>query len=280
MMNTLEAGAEGAGFPASLRSRVAAQTVMTEFLRAQARVKPRSRLARILGGSVLSEESERWYAGALGELAVGETLDRLGPEWVVLHAVPLEALEADIDHVVIGPTGVFALSTRNYSDQSVWIAKGAFEVAGRRRNHIRNSEFEVGHVERTLGAALGAAVQATGVIVVVDPKSITVREMPRDVGVVSSDELVFWLQSRPQVLSASEVEELAALAEKPATWLSTPAALEDGTRLRSEFDAVRREVRTAQAAHNAWLIAVTGVLLACLCLATWAVALAAMGSAG
>lgn len=67
----------------------------------------RSRLARIFGVRPLGSESARWYWGALGELAVGRSLTQLGPEWTVLHAVPVGRDKSDIDHVVIEPGGVF-----------------------------------------------------------------------------------------------------------------------------------------------------------------------------
>ncbi|MBG6212216.1 hypothetical protein RCH23_000129 [Cryobacterium sp. CAN_C3] len=42
-------------------------------------------------------------------------LSKLGPEWTVLHAVPVGSGSSDIDHVVIGPAGVFTINTKNHT---------------------------------------------------------------------------------------------------------------------------------------------------------------------
>ena len=64
-------------------------------------------LGRVFGADPLSPENHPWYKGALGEMAVGRVLERLDPEWKILHAVPVGTGASDIDHVLIGPAGVF-----------------------------------------------------------------------------------------------------------------------------------------------------------------------------
>lgn len=273
MNRTKEAGAGGAAFPASLRERIAAQTVMTEFLRAHGQTGPRSAMARAFGSPTLSDESSLWFARALAELTVGDALAELGPDWFVLHAVPLDACAADIDHIVIGPGGVFTLSTKNYSDESVRISRGVFGVSGARRDDIRASELEVGRVERVLGGAITTPLHVMGVIVVVNARSISVSEMPRDVTVLGSDELVDWLRNRPVALSSEDVLGLAMVAEKPATWLSGAVLLQDSERLRAEFDAAREEVARARSVRRTWHIAITSVLISLIGLAVWGIVL-------
>jgi hypothetical protein len=58
-----------------------------------------------------------WRIGADGEERVGTELARLiklDPRWRVLHAVPAGDAGADIDHVVIGPGGIFTLNTKHH----------------------------------------------------------------------------------------------------------------------------------------------------------------------
>lgn len=271
MNDTVEAGAMSAGFPASLRQRVAAEVALTEFFRAQSRVPARSFFARLFGASVLSEESRFWFHESSGELTVGEALAQLGDDWVVLHAVPVDSREADIDHVVIGPAGIFTLSSNYHADQTVSVADRRFHVGGASVNHIRNTEFDIGRVERRLAAAAGTPVHVVGVIVVVHPRSLTVRDVPRDIAVITAAELVGWLRSRPTILDAGCVQRVAEVAERPATWVSSAVRLQDGERMHERFAAVQREVRHATIVHRLWLVAMAAGLLGMLALGAWGV---------
>lgn len=85
---------------------VAGASVLAECLRVQADVLPRSAFARFIGRSPLSEDSRPWYVGALGELDVAARLASLDDGWSVLHSVPIGTRGSDIDHVVVGATGV------------------------------------------------------------------------------------------------------------------------------------------------------------------------------
>jgi len=52
--------------------------------------------------------------GAEGEHLTAETLVSLPASYVVLHDVTHPSINGNIDHVVIGPTGVFALETKDW----------------------------------------------------------------------------------------------------------------------------------------------------------------------
>ena len=61
-----------------------------------------------------SYERERvaWRTGAEGERVVATTLDQLPYEFVVFH--DFNTARGNFDHLVIGPTGVFAIETKNW----------------------------------------------------------------------------------------------------------------------------------------------------------------------
>src|SRR5690606_36128291 len=54
----------------------------------------------------------RHALGALGELEVGRLLDQLDSEWFAFHAVPVGSAGSDVDHIVIGPGGVFTINSK------------------------------------------------------------------------------------------------------------------------------------------------------------------------
>jgi nuclease-like protein len=90
-------------------------------LRQDAPIK--SVLARLLGNP---REERDWAVGADGEEEVAWRLRKLGGEWHVIHSVPVGEKGADIDHVVIGPGGVFTLNAKNHSRHRVTVTQGVF----------------------------------------------------------------------------------------------------------------------------------------------------------
>src|SRR5262249_58976372 len=66
-----------------------------------------ARLARVLG------RARSLALGYEAELAVGQELDELRHlGYRIFHDVPADGLDAHIDHIVVGPAGVFAVAAR------------------------------------------------------------------------------------------------------------------------------------------------------------------------
>lgn len=58
-------------------------------------------------------DPERWLRGAAGEEATARVLARLpAKRWVVRHDLPVPGSRANIDHLVVGPTGVWCIDTK------------------------------------------------------------------------------------------------------------------------------------------------------------------------
>lgn len=75
-------------------------------------------LRRLLG---VHDEEHAWRKGAEGERAVGRRLDRLERDgWTVIHDLTVGSRGANIDHLVIGPGGVFVINTKNHLGKRVW----------------------------------------------------------------------------------------------------------------------------------------------------------------
>lgn len=228
-----------------LRTRIPGQAVIGEFLRRYRATARRSRIARFFGLSPLTTETRSWYRGALGEIVVGDALDTLGPQWDVLHAVPVGSGESDIDHVVIGPPGVFTVNTKNHSAQDVCVTGSTFTVSGKRYPYISNAIFEAKRAARLLSEVAGRPVEVTAMLVVVDPHRLTVRASPADFVVISSRQLMRWFDRAPRTLTGDEVAFISDVVDRPTTWRTTPAIDEDVDELHREFAAVRSEVNAA-----------------------------------
>ncbi|GAB3042580.1 hypothetical protein GCM10027052_25840 [Parafrigoribacterium mesophilum] len=247
---------------ATLADRIPGHSVMEELLRSQAVTGPRGTLVRVFGVSPLSADEQSWYSGALGERTVGRMLTGLDENWTVLHAIPVGNGTSDIDHVIIGPGGVFTVNTKHHPGQRVWVAPHTFMVSGQQQPYLRNSEHEAERATKKLYSVLPAGLAAVPVIAVVDAKAITIKERPATVVVLNARSLVRWLRKRPVVLDAGQVASILALAKLPSTWHSSPAEPTDAVTLARGFDALHREVLQARTRRLIWAGAFVAVLVA------------------
>jgi hypothetical protein len=241
--------------PLGLGERIAGQAVIEKLLADREGVPPRSFLGRVFGADPLRPDNYPWYKGAVGEIAVGRLLERLGPEWAVLHAVPVGAGTSDIDHVLIGPAGVFTLNTKNHAGQPVWVAGRSLMVAGKKQRHLYNASHEAARAAKLLTRSLNEPVEVTGVVVVVNPKSMTVRAKPSGAAVVTDRQLLRWLSGRPTVLTPPQVAVITAAAVRPGTWHRDPPAIVDPESLHFEFARLRTLVDSARRRRAGWLLA-------------------------
>lgn len=248
--------------PEDLRDRAPGQTVMAKLLQEQDRLPPRGFPGRLFGRSPLSSETEPWYKGALGEVAVARLLAGLGPGYTVLHAVPVGKGNSDIDHVVIGPAGVFTLNTKNHAGQGVWIAGGTFMVNGQKLQHVRNSVHEAVRAARLLSQAVGRPVAVAALLVVVDPAKLTIKEKPEGVEVIDSRSLQRWFAQQPQRLQAEDVRRISEAANAPAVWHENPPEFDDPAGVTARFATLHRTVRSARLRRRLWwgLVMPTGLL--------------------
>ena len=251
------------GEQSSMRERVAGLAVMEQVVRLQDAAPQRSALARALGRSPLTPEAQPWFAGAAGERAVGAELARLSEEWTAFHAVPVGRDESDIDHLLVGPGGVFAINTKCHKGKKVWVGAKTVLVEGQPQPSIRDSEFKASRVRGLLAEkALTAPVHA--VVAVVGASKFTVKQQPERVAVVESSTLLRSIRRRPPVVDSVTVSAIVEVFDRPETWRATTICVNTVGR----FEAIARDVRAAALVRAGWglatALAAVGIALALL----------------
>jgi hypothetical protein len=84
-----------------------------------------------LGGLVLAvtddpQSTSAWAVGSNGESALGKQLDRLRDDGLgVIHDRRIPGSRANIDHVVVAPSGVFVVDAKNYRGRVRCVDRGA-----------------------------------------------------------------------------------------------------------------------------------------------------------
>lgn len=241
-----------------LRVRGPAYAVMTECLRIQATARKQSRLARLFGRDPIRPDARSWYRGALAEIRVTRMLGLLPAGWTVLH----DTGDSGADQILIGPAGVFTVSTKNHSAQRVWVGEDSLLVNGHRTNHIRDARWEAATVSRLLGAGEDGPV--VPIIALVDPAALKIdRKHSRDVVVLESRRLVRYLARRKRTVSDAAVGALVQRAERNGTWHAARDVVDDTLRHEARFARLTAEVDGAARRRAAWiLLGALAVLLA------------------
>lgn len=195
----------------------AAARAKRDEVNAQAPV--RNLLARVLG---MKTDERAWRVGAKGEEKVGKELLKLPEGWHVLHAIQVSDVGTDIDHVVIGPAGVFTLNTKRHPDGRVTVYERALYVNGAKVDYLQKSRGEARRATRLLSNACGFPVPVRSAIVFVDLADITDKGRPDDVLVTTRRRLIDLLRSLPVSLSPDAVSTIQQLARSSRTWLPAP----------------------------------------------------------
>jgi hypothetical protein len=157
-----------------------------------------------------------WRRGANAERGAGEWLGRLPEGWFVFHDVPLGARGPTVDHLVIGPGGVFTLNTKDLSGA---IRVNARSVAheGRRTSFLAKASADALRAASLLTAAIDRPVEVRGLLAILADEWI-VKRLPADIYVGGPGSVKHWMLQQPSVLRPSDVIVLVAAASKPGTW--------------------------------------------------------------
>jgi Nuclease-related domain len=155
-----------------------------------------------------------WIMGYRGERTVSDLLAMLSPlGYKVVHGIPYTDSHGthNIDHTVVGPSGIYAVETKNWT--------GAFEVrANDRLMHNVIDETRVVIQARREAQALKRILEERGVLshwiwinaIVVSTKAVVPGPRARIefkfVTVVGASDLVPYIRDRPHKLTADEIE--------------------------------------------------------------------------
>ena len=154
-----------------------------------------------------SEQARTWERGATGERRTAHLLDRLTREgFVVFHDLAVPGSKANVDHLAIGPTGVFVIDSKQWTGSIHQSADGLIwhnhSPLDRTLDTVRWEAQAISRLLGTRAAALlcvhGAHVQGGGL-------------HGQGVAIVSANRLRSAL-GQDQVLSDADVTALATTA--------------------------------------------------------------------
>ncbi|GAA2124706.1 NERD domain-containing protein [Nocardioides bigeumensis] len=188
-------------------------------LNKRAEAPVRTTLARLLG---VHTDERAWRIGADGEQLVAGQLAKVSsknPAWTSIHSIPVGANGSDIDHLVLGPGGVFTVNAKHHPGADIWVGGETLMVRGSKTKYIRNARFEAERAGRLLSAVVGEPVTVHGLVVAVNAKSFTVKRPPKPgVTVLYRNQLADWLLRLGPVLDQDKLNRIWAAARRSTTW--------------------------------------------------------------
>jgi hypothetical protein len=164
-------------------------------------------------------EWDSWYSGLRGERRVGRELQRLRSYgWRVLHGVP-KSNGGDIDHLLIGPGGVFAINTKHHPGASVWVGDTMAKVNGRQPvPYAAAGKAEAAYAQRVLERHCGFPVPVEPVLVFVGVTSLHRAPTQYTVRIYQERE-VSALAPLSGRLTPDQVERVHTVARHRRAWL-------------------------------------------------------------
>ncbi len=111
-----------------------------------------------------------YRGGSIGEKNVTKTLaGNLNDDYTLMNGAYLKGGGGDIDHIVLGPTGVFVLETKNWSGRILcngddWRRPGKHSV-GSPSLQVKHNTQKVKHVIDASGDLRGLGVWVEGIVV-------------------------------------------------------------------------------------------------------------------
>jgi hypothetical protein len=154
-----------------------------------------------------SPDAIAWRRGAVGEQRTARLLSPLGQHgWAVLHDLAVPGSPANLDHLVIGPGGVFVVDSKHYRGRL------QLDPSGR----LRHGRYPLTAVLRAVSFEADRAAQVLADPQVVVPiVAVHGAQVPwgkvvtRGVPVVSARRLPSMLRTLPAVLGPERVAALA-----------------------------------------------------------------------
>jgi hypothetical protein len=163
-------------------------------------------------------EWDSWRKGLAGERRVGAELNRLGRHgWRVLHSIPL-ANKVDIDHLLIGPGGVFSINTKHHHKKAVWVGDDSVRVDhGKPAPYARKSRAEADRVVRVLERYCDFPVPVEPVLVFVGVSDLKVVATQLSIRVYEERQVAA-LAPLSGALTADQVEQVYSVARHRQAW--------------------------------------------------------------
>lgn len=153
-----------------------------------------------------------WSKGAKGEKIVAKKLNKLPKKYTAIRDVKIPNLGGDIDHVVVGPTGIYVIETKNYKptyipDENCW-----YHTSGRVSglNPAKQVKLQASKLNDFLKNKLGKRLIKSAIFPVISPinHNLIFKNDIKSYEIVYPEDLVGYISHRRKILNSNEVKDI------------------------------------------------------------------------
>nr|WP_319374738.1 nuclease-related domain-containing protein [uncultured Methanobacterium sp.] len=168
-----------------------------------------------IAGLIISEYgwSKRriWSKGAKGEKIVAKKLKELPKKYTAIRDVKIPNYGGDFDHVVVGPTGIYIIETKNYKptyipDEDCW-----YHTSGRVSdlNPAKQVKLQLSKLNSFLEPKMGKKLKKI-IFPVISPinHNIIFKNKIKSYEIVFPEDLVNHISHQRKFLNSSEVKDV------------------------------------------------------------------------
>ena len=195
-------------------------------------------IVRIAHFRVKNTDRMTWRKRALGEYEVGAELERLPDDYLVFNDISTQEF-GNFDHIVVGPKGIFAIETKNWTGLIGTTAAGEITRNGKPlwRSHIRMLERKVMRLrEQILVLTRRDDLFIRGLMVF--PKAyIEVGRKTRNIHCLTVERLHDYFDKCPKRFQPNEIERIARAVKSIADINSEGPAAPTPSLIQTRFIA-------------------------------------------
>ena len=157
------------------------------------------------------QAAERYSRGHVGEQMIGTLLEELGSQgWRVLHDRRRQPRSpANLDHVLVGPAGVFVIDAKNWTGGRLRLDERGMAVGKWRKDDELHSAKVDADIVREHVDGLGERAGTAAVVAFVHDMGLPAPVQHRGVVLLQREQLLPWLTALPPRLSPDQVSYIA-----------------------------------------------------------------------
>ena len=181
-----------------------------------------SSLILIIGAGLIIyayNNGKSWNKGIKGEIIVAEYLNQLPEDYFVFNDVKFPGSYGNLDHVVVGPTGIYVIETKNY--------KGFFLVKGneffyKNGNRVKKAKGQPGKQVMANSMSLKKFLEDSGVnrdgiwissIVTLIDNNFKIEQKPKNYNVLFPSTIPQFILNSSRKFDVDILKEAALLIE-------------------------------------------------------------------
>jgi hypothetical protein len=165
----------------------------------------------------------QYLKGSSGEVRVGQALNALHKHgWGILHSLPIYDARADIDHLLIGPGGIWTVNAKAHPRVDMIVDGDRLTIGRTRVDYVPAARIEAAMVGTVLRRH-GIAAEVKPCVIFDAPPDSTSRTIkePQGVKLMALRAAMRFFTSLERVLDHTQVNEAFAVARQRTTWEGT-----------------------------------------------------------